>query len=162
VTDRKPFEPIDGVTPRWRKLYDLVLSREVGDEITYREAVETLDLPGGSTRRNRAVAQNAMRDAQCHLENQGQRTVGTRMNFGWVVLDGQRELQQVDRRLVKTSRAAGRTLRGVKALGTRREELSQFERERLDQIGRSATLARQMASRRNLDMDQLRKMIETK
>lgn len=160
MTDRKPFEPIDGVTPRWRKLYDLVLGRTVGDEITYREALEVLDLD--NTRRNRAVAQNAMRDAQRHLENHGERTVGTRVNFGWVVLDGQRELHQVDRRLVKTSRAAGRTLRGVKALGNRREELSQFERERLDQIGRSATLARQLTSRRNLDMDQLRKMIETK
>lgn len=155
---RKPFEPLDGVTPRWRKLYDLVIGRAVGEEITYREAADTLGLssPNG---RNRAILQQAMRDAQHHLEKEGSRTVGTRVNFGWVVLDGQRELQQVDRRLVKTRRAAGRTLRGAKALGTRREELSQFERERLDSITRSATLAGQLIGRRSMDLDQLQKMI---
>lgn len=157
--DRRPFEPADGIAPRWQKLHDLVVSRRVGDEITYREAIEVLDLQGGHTRRNRAIAQAAMRAAVARLERAGERTVGTRAKFGWVILDASRELQQVDRRLVKTRRAAARTLRGGQALNARREELSQFERERLDWTVRSATAATQVTGRRGMNLDALHKEI---
>jgi hypothetical protein len=145
MTDRKPFEPADGVTPRWQKLYDLVTSREVGGEVTYREALEVLDLP--RTREGLAVAQQSMRSAVARLEQAKERTVATVPKFGWVVLDAQREVQQVDRRLVKTRRAAGRVVRGVSAMSNRREELSQFERERLDRIGHAARAALEITGR---------------
>lgn len=154
----KPFEPADGVTPRWRKLFDLVTSRNVGDEVTYREATDLLNLPRND--RGVKIAQDAMRDAMRHLEIQGERTVGNVKRFGWIVLDAQRELQQVDRRLVKTRRAAGRTLRGSKALDTRRGELSQFERERLDRISRSALMATQITGRRGMSISELKQAIE--
>lgn len=157
--DRKPFEPLDGVTPRWKKLFDLVMNREVGDEVTYREAAEVLGFDR-LTDRSLKITQESMRDAQRHLENQGERTVGTIVRFGWVILDAQRELQQVDRRLIKTRRAASRTLRGARALGTRREELSQFERERLDRISLSAQMAGQIAGRRSMRLEELKKMVE--
>jgi hypothetical protein len=160
VDDRKPFQPIDGVTPRWQKLYNLVAERKIGDEVTYAEAIETLDLPRG--RASRKVAQEAMREAQHHLEIKGERTVGTVANFGWVVLDAQRELGQVDRRRTKARRAAGRTLRGVKALNTRRDELSQFERQRLDFIGHSARVAQEATGRNGLTLEKFQKMIEGK
>lgn len=155
--DRKPFEPIDGVTPRWKKLHDLVLTREVGNEVTYREALELLSLPRND--KGLKIVQESMRDAQRHLEQAGERTVGTVARFGWVVLDVQRELQQVDRRLIKTRRAASRTVRGATALNTRRGELSQFERERLDRVMHSARVSEQIAGRKKPTMDDLKKMI---
>jgi hypothetical protein len=158
MTERKMFEPADGISPRWQKLYDLVMSRKVGDEVTYREALDLLQLP--RTDRGLKVAQDAMRDAQHRLEQRGERTVGTVAKFGWIVLDAQKELQQVDRRLVKTRRAAGRTLRGAKALGTRRGELSQFERERLDRLSRAATMATEITGRRSMSVTDLKRQIE--
>jgi hypothetical protein len=154
----KPFEPADGVTPRWKKLFDLVRTKEVGSEVTYREAIAELGLSPSD--RSRKIAQSAMRDAVAHLEKEGERTIGTRVNFGWVILDAQRELQQVDQRLVKTRRAAGRTVRGVQALNMRRDELSQFERERLDRTGRAAMMAREITGRHRPRMGELRKMID--
>ena len=157
--ERKPFQPADGVTPRWQKLYDLVLSREVGDEVTYAEAIELLGF-ARKTDHSLKVVQESMRTAQRHLERHGERTVGTVARFGWVVLDASRELQQVDRRLIKTKRAAQRTVRGAKALNTRRDELSQFERVKLDYVSRSAEMAAQIAGRQKVNIDELRKQIE--
>lgn len=157
--DRKPFQPADGVTPRWKKLYDLVMSRDVGDEVTYREAIELL----GFTRKTDhtlKLTQKAMRDAQAHLEKDGARTIGTVAKFGWIVLDPQKELDQVERRLVKTRRAAGRVVRGGKALSGRREELTQFQRQRLDFVNHAARVASQASGRNGLTLDKFRTMIE--
>lgn len=157
--ERKTFEPIDGVTPRWKKLYDLVMGRKVGDEITYREALEVLGLP--RTDRGLHIAQQTMRTTMEHLERDGHSLLGNVAKFGWVVLDPQRELQQTDRRVTKTRRAAGRAVRGVGSLNNRRDELSQFERERLDWISRSANLAMTASSRRGRKTtEELLKMIE--
>lgn len=142
--DGKPFEPADGISPRWQKLYDLVISKQVDEEISYREAMAVLDVA------DLRMTQAAMREARHHLEKNGERTVGTVARFGWVVLRADRELQQVDRQLTKTRRAAGRTVRGAVALNSRREELSQFERERLDRTLRSATVAAQVTGRRSM------------
>lgn len=158
--DRKPFEPADRVTPRWQKLYGLVTGKEVGDEVTYGEALEVLGFER-KTDRSLKIVQSAMRDALARLEKDGQRTVGVVQNFGWIVLDATKELRQVDRRLTKTRRAAGRVVRGTAALGTRRGELSQFERERLDQIDRSAKLAAQITGRKRVDLDTLRRQLES-
>jgi hypothetical protein len=157
--DRKPFEPIDTV-PRWQKLYDLVMARNAGDEVTYGEAIDLLGLTGRRAADALKIAQDTMRTAVAHLEKGGQRTVGTVTRFGWIVLDAQRELNQVDRRLVKTRRAAGRTLRGAQALGTRREELSQFERERLDRMTRAARMTTEITGRKASTMEGLRKALE--
>lgn len=46
-----------------------------------------------------------------------------------------------------TCRAAERTLRGARALNTRRAELTQPERERLDFITRAATFAASASTR---------------
>jgi len=148
-----PFTPADGVMPRWQKLYNLVTDRKVGDGVTYGEARDLLGC-------NLPLTQAAMRDAQKRLEQDGERTVGTVARFGWIVLDAQRELGQVDRRLTKTRRAAGRVVRGTRALNTRREDLSQQDRHRLDQIARSGELAAQIASRRKVDLNALRKAVE--
>lgn len=148
------FETADGVSPRWQKLRDLVLSRAVGDQITYGDAMDVLCTD------SRRVAQQAMRDAVHHLEKAGERTVATVARFGWVVVDSQRELAQVERRLTKTRRAAARTSRGASALATRRGELSQFDRQRLDEITRAAAVASRVAGRRALNMEDLRKEIE--
>lgn len=156
--DRKPFEPADGATPRWQKLRDLVRTKEVGQEVTYREAAELLGLDHRD-RDQLATIQGAMRDAVARLEKAGERTVSTVARFGWVVLDAQREVGQVDRRLTKTRRAAGRTLRGIGALNTRRGELSQFDRERLDWMDRSARIAEQAASKKRRGIGEIRKML---
>lgn len=158
--DVNPFQPADGVTPRWKKLYDLVIGREVGDEVTYREAIDLLGFDR-KTDRTLKVTQNAMREAVAHLEKDGQRTVGVVKNFGWIILDPTKELQQVDRRLTKTRRAAGRVVRGANALSTRRGELSQFEREKLDQVSRAGQMAAQISGRKRLDLESLRKQLDT-
>ena len=149
----EPFKPVDGVTPRWQKLYDLVMTRKVGEEVTYGEAQDLLQC-------NRALAQNVMRETQRRLELNGERTIGTVTNFGWIVLDASRELRMVDRRLTKTRRAAGRVVRGTTALNTRREELGQFDRERLDQLGHAGRMIQQITGRKKVNVDDLRKSIE--
>lgn len=157
--EREPFKPADGLKPRWQKLYDLVIGRKVGDEITYGEAAELLGLDHRD-RDQLSTVQQTMREVQRRLENAGERTVGTVARFGWVVLDASRELNQVDRRLTKTRRAAGRVVRGTTALNIRRGELSQFERQRLDEVARSGLMAAQITGRRKLDLGQLRKITE--
>lgn len=149
-----PFTPADGHTPRWRKLYDLITTRQPGDEITYREARDLLDC-------DLHTAQSAMRDAIRRLERDGQLTVKTVERFGWVVLNPAGELDQVDRRLTKTRRAAGRAARGAGAVEGRRDQLSQFERERLDRMKRAALAVGELTSRRRSSLAELRKMIET-
>lgn len=156
---RKPFEPADGLVPRWKKLYDLVTGRSVGQEVTYGEAIDVLDL-GRKTDRTLKIAQAAMLEAQKHLESDGRRTVTTVARFGWIVVDAQRELIQVERRLVKTRRAAGRAVRGGKALSLRRDELSQFERQRLDFVNHAARVASQATGRNGLTLEKHQKMIE--
>jgi hypothetical protein len=61
--------------------------------------------------------------------------------------------------MAKTRRAAERTLRGARALNTRRDELTQPERERLDSIVRTAT-ALTRASTRGKSMADLRAALE--
>lgn len=157
--DRKPFAPADGLTPRWKKLYDLVLTRDVGDEVTYGEALELLGFKR-KTPTTLALTQQAMRDAQRHLENDGERTVGTVAKFGWIVLSAPREVDQIERRMVKTRRAAGRVSRGVRAANNRRDELSPFERQRLDLAGHAARIASEATGRNGLTLEKFQKMIE--
>ena len=157
--DRKPFEPADGATPRWQKLHDLVLTKKVNDEVTYREAAEALGF-ASMTDRVLRIVQAAMRDAVKNLEKRGNLTLATVAKFGWVVLTPERELQQVDRRVVKTRRAAGRALRGGDALNTRRDQLSTFDRDRLDGLRRSAMMAAQVTGTRGMDLNELKNMIE--
>jgi hypothetical protein len=159
--ERKLFEPVDGVSPRWRKLADLVSAKNVGDEVTYREAGEALGFMQ-LTDRTLRIVQAAMRDTQKNLEARGERTVGTVARFGWIVLDASKELQQVNRRLAKTRRAAGRVIRGASALNSRREELSQFERERLDRVVFSAQMAAEVSGRRSSNISDLKRMIESR
>lgn len=150
----QPFTPADGVMPRWQKLYDLVRGRNVGDEVTYGEAQDLLKC-------DRKTAQQAMREAMARLERNGERTVGTVTHFGWIVLSADREVNQVDRRAVKTRRAAGRVLRGASALNTRRDELSQFDRQRLDWISGAAQVILAASSRQSRKTpEQLMAMLE--
>ena len=158
---RKPFESI-GDLPRWQILFSIASTRAVGEEITYREAIDALGLAGGGTRENRSIAQNVMRDVVARLEKEGLRSLKTVTNFGWVVLDATGEISQVDRRLTKTRRAAGRTMRGIEAADVKRDELSQFDRERLDWTRRAAQVALTGTARRNRTMSELIKEIESK
>lgn len=61
--------------------------------------------------------------------------------------------------MAKTRHAAERTLRGARALNTRRDELTQPERERLDSIIRTATTLT-CASTRGKSLAELRAALE--
>lgn len=135
-----PFEPADGCQARWRYCYDLVVSRKPGDEITYMEIAELLDCSVGQ-----AVA--AMREAKRHLEVDKQRTVRTVKKFGWIVLDAKGNLNETDDRIRRTRRAATRAVRVLNA--TRREELSQIERARMDFQSRQLLSARGLYERKS-------------
>lgn len=133
-----PFEPADGVKGRARQLADLVESRQPGGEVTYVEAMGLLgcDLP---------AAQQAMNDARRILEDGALRSVRTQERFGWVVMDAQANLDEIERRRRRASRATTKAIRLVNA--TPREELPQMERQRLDFLARSLQGARSLYGR---------------
>lgn len=158
VEERAPFRPADGIQPRWKILFDLVMSKAVGDEVTYEDAADALGIEQ-SDPRLRPIVQSAMRDAQAQLEKAHERTVGNKTNFGWIILAADQELKQVERRLVKTRKAAGRTIRGGVALNSRREELPQEERARLDFTLRGARMAQRAGTRRGLTLEAYAEML---
>lgn len=146
-----PFTPADGEKPRWSYCYDLVISREPGDAITYEEVMELL----GCTREQ---ALQAMWEAQRHLERDKRRTVGNRRKFGWIVLDGRGMLTEVKRRTVKAARQVTRAVRVHNA--TPRAELSQMERAELDFHGRNLLASQALYNRRPPEMMELMRASE--
>lgn len=133
-----PFEPADGVKGRAHQLADLVESRQPGGEVTYAEAMDLLGC-------DLSAAQQAMNDARRILEDGGQRSVRTQERFGWVVMDAQANLDEIERRRRRASRATTKAIRLVNA--TPREELPQMERQRLDFLARSLQGARSLYGR---------------
>lgn len=147
---RLPFQPADGETPRWRKLYDLVISKQLNEEITYREAVDLLDC-------DLRAAQVAMRETTKRLEQDGQQSIRTVPNFGWVVMRAAEHLNESERHLRKTRNSARRAHRKITAIDGRRSELSQFERERADRLKLTANAAAELTGRRRLSLTELHK-----
>lgn len=125
MTSRSPFEPADGESARWQKLYDLVLTKNVDDQITYTEAEELLGI-------GQQGVLGAMWLARRHLEANGQLSVRTVRNYGWIVMAAAEHIGESDRHLKKAHNQAKTALRKVTAIDGRREELSQFEREAAD------------------------------
>ncbi len=156
--NREPFATLDGI-PRWRKMYDLVLSKNIDDMILYGEALDALGLPRG--REFRHVALAAMRDAMVHLENEGRNTVQNVVNTGWKVQTTEAEVSQGHKRVVKTRKAAGRGLRIALSTGTRRDQLSQSSRQMLDWNNRASRLAGEVTrTRGRKTTEELRRMLE--
>jgi len=136
MAELDPFAPADGVKARWRYLYDLVVSREPGDEITYQEVEELLDV-------DRPTAQATMLTAQKHLEEDGQYSVATKRKFGWVVMTPAQHIDAAERGEKKMWRAQKRAHRPLTVAEAHRGELSPFERQALDRShARHQALAR--------------------
>lgn len=127
------FQPADGVQSRKKYAYDIAISREPGDAITYEELAEALNWqyhPGDG--QMRGLLCQAMDAARAQLESEGRNTVATKEKFGWIVLDAAGALRQVKRRLDKTRNQLVRTARGLGA--AHREQLSQADRQERDLI----------------------------
>lgn len=144
----KPFEPADGETARWRKVYELVLTKEVNDEITYREVEDLIEA-------NRHAAYAAMRDAKRHLEQEGQQSVRTVPSFGWVVMRAAEHIDESDRHLRKSNTQAKIALRTISAIDSRRGELSQEQRQAADRNKLRALAVENMTGRRRRSLDEL-------
>lgn len=125
MSDRRPFEPLDGVEARWRKLYDLVLTKQAGEEITYREVEELLDC-------DRAAALGAMDYARERLIQDGHIAVRTVDRFGWVRMTAAEQITFAKERRLKAARQIERGIKTLVTVQQHREELSPFDRERLD------------------------------
>lgn len=149
MTDRKPFEPIDG-TARWRKVYDLVVGRQINDEILYREVEDLLDC-------DRTTAQAAMLKAVVHLEEEAGRSVRTVTNFGWIVMRAAEHINESDRRLKRARNQAKAAVRKISAIDSRRDELSQFEREAADRARMRASAMLELSSRRPRSLSEMHK-----
>jgi hypothetical protein len=146
--DRKPFEPADGIQPRWRYCYDLVLAKQPNEEIVYREVEELLDC-------GHEGALDAMRTAQRHLESDGCQSVRNVPRFGWVVMRAGEHIAASDHHLRKARNASGRALRKITAIDDRRGELSQFEREAADRAKLRATALLALSGRRQRTLTEL-------
>lgn len=127
------FQPADGVQSRKKYAYDIAISREPGDAITYEELAEALNWdyhPGDA--QMRGLLCQAMDAARAQLESEGRNTVETKEKFGWIVLDASGALRQVKRRLNKAQSQLVRTARGLGA--AHRDQLSQADRQERDLI----------------------------
>lgn len=122
-----PYTPADGVQARWRYAYDLVLTKQPGDDVTLQELAEILGLDWQA---DSQVLRSVMLEAKKHLEQDKLQTVRTVARFGWVVLSAAGNLDQVEKRRQKAGRATDRTARLITA--TDRGQLSPIERNRLD------------------------------
>lgn len=145
---RKPFEPI-GSQPRWKILYDLVAGRPIGTEITYGEARDAL---GGV---DRQTAISAMYTAKRHLENDGERSVRNVMRFGWIVMKPDEEIAEAETRRKRAHRRVRAGIRIVRSVNTRRGELTQFDRQRLDYEDRSLSMLADIMSRKTASLADL-------
>lgn len=143
-----PFEPADGIKGRARQLAELVESRQPGDEVTYAEAMELLDC-------ELTQVQAAMNGARKILEDGKARSVRTVERFGWIVMDARANLDEVDRRRKRASRATTRAVRLLNA--TPRDELSQIERQRADFQSRQLVGARSLYDRTSKPFAELQK-----
>lgn len=141
-----PFQPADGEKGRARRLAELVAGLKPGDDITYTQAMELLDCDLPQVRQ-------AMNDARKILEEGKARSVQTIDKYGWIVLDARGNLDEVDRRKKRASRAVTRSIRLLNA--TPREELSQIERARMDFQGRQLLGARGLYDRKSKSFTEL-------
>lgn len=130
------FTPADGVTPRWRKLADLVESLQPGDGITFADALAALDEPG----LERQALHGAMRQAAYNLERGGSRTVAARSGYGWVVLNPQQTMSVAESHRKRAHNQVKSSMRKLDSADAHRAELSQDEREALDRA-KAATQA---------------------
>lgn len=143
-----PFQPADGKQARWRYLYDLVVERKPGDDVTVDEVCELLEIDAHTAR---AV----MLEAKKHLEEDRQQTVRTVERYGWIVIDARGNLDEIEKRRKKSGRAANRAARLIVA--TPREQLSQIERSRLDFETRNVLGAQGLFSRKTKSLAELEK-----
>lgn len=143
-----PFQPADGQRARWRYLYDLVLSRKPGDDITIDEVIEMIDVDG-------ITARAVMLEAKRHLEEDRLQTVRTVERYGWIIIDARGNLDEIEKRRKKSARAANRAARLIVA--TPRDKLSQIDRARLDFETRNVVGAQALFSRKTKSFAELEK-----
>lgn len=142
------FTPLDGEKSRMRHAYDLVASKQHGDEITLMELAEVLDLDHMNEEHVKILWQT-MDDARAKLErDKHPNTVRTVPKFGWIVPTEAEKLDLAQERLAKVRRAGNRVGRIHDA--TDRSALGQFDKQRLDAFGRIAAAVGEVTSRKRL------------
>lgn len=152
--ERGPFEPANGIKARWRYAYDLVTSKQPGDEIAFSELAELLDMefnPRNRDQRNILLA--AMDVARDKLEEEHLPTVRTVDRFGWIVLDAQQAFQQARKRAEKAARAITVTIRSLNSAP--REQLPQDLRASRDYLASNLLRASALAGRRSKNVRDL-------
>ncbi|OZM74016.1 hypothetical protein CFN78_06935 [Amycolatopsis antarctica] len=142
------FQPADGDRARWRHVYELVLSRTPGDDITVQEVCDLLNIPAHT-------AWAVMLDAKKHLEQDRQQTVKSVSKFGWIVIDAKGNLDEIERRRHKAHRATSRAARLITA--TDRGALSPIDRNRLDFETRNVLAARSLYDRKSRSFAELQR-----
>lgn len=135
------FEPKDGEVSRREHCVELIRSREPREAITYQEVMELLDC-------DRAAAQAAMDEARRTIEADGERSVYTVTNFGWIRCSAFDMLTQGQRRARKAQRAARRTVRGLRVASAHRSELEPMHRAMVDYELSQATALAELHARR--------------
>lgn len=97
-----PFQP-SGERARWRFLYDLLRTAQVGEVVTYNEMAQALDL---DPTKDRATIQLAMRRAARELEVEDKHAVQVITNEGYRIVEPGQHLDLAQ----KHQRKAGRSL----------------------------------------------------
>ena len=144
------FQPADGERARWRYAYDLVAGKQPREDVTLLELAELLDV---DPNQDRELLWAVMAEAKKHLERDRLHTVKTIKRFGWVVIDARGNLDEIERRRKKATRATGRAARLIVA--TDREQLSPNERQRLDFETRNVLGAKTLFERKATDFAEL-------
>lgn len=136
------FETAQG-RARWRICYDLVSELQPGDVLTYSEVEDACSS-------SRQAAQAAMIQANVRLGRDGQNTVKTRTNIGWLVLPPGQAVPLIEQQRRKAARADDRHAERVNASQLRRGELTQEERAVVDHEQRIALAKVEINGRRRL------------
>ena len=99
-----PFEPA-GDKARWRIIYDVLTTKDVGDTVSYDELGETLDLDPAQ---DRHTIQLAMRRASKNSEIEDKRALEAVPNQGYRIVEAEEHLRLARGQQKRAGRALGR------------------------------------------------------
>lgn len=141
------FQPKDK-TPRWKVCYDLVVSKEPGDEILYTDFFYDHGW-------NRATALQAMNEANRRLLRDGHNSVRNIQNTGWLILSPNDAVPLIGKQRKKAERADDRVFGRINNAQKRRDELTPEKRAEVDHQQMIALRKAEINGRRRLDTREL-------
>lgn len=138
-----PFEPADGETARWRRVDEYIdKKKDPGELVTFQELQHFLGV-------SKPVVASVIHTVREKREKAGKPTLITMRGMGWTVARPEDELEEDTRRHERAVTTVESRVRLLGSVQSRRDSLSQSERQSLDfKIAQAATQATVLGSRK--------------